>query len=101
MLSQRPVETGKCWLKYIFEHISHELKDTIVITHWDVQDNDPTYCLRFQIAGHDEESLSFTKGTLRTCGKSDNEAVRRRVEAAIRHRLAGGASYSCTDDMRP
>jgi hypothetical protein len=87
MLSQRLVETGKRWVKNVFEQISNELKDTVVIEHWDLQDNDPEYRLCFQIAEQDEETLSFTRGTLRTCGKGDHEAVRRRVEAAIRHRL--------------
>ena len=81
------LETGKRWVANIFEHISTELKDTVVLVHWDIQDNDPEYCLRFQIAGQDEERLCFTRGTLRTCGKSGKNAVRQRVEAAIRHRL--------------
>src|SRR5215813_1011395 len=87
MRSQRSVETGQCWLKHLFAHISNEVQDTVVITYWDVQDHDSAYYLRFQIAGQEEETLRFTRGTLRTCGKSDNEAVRRRVEAAIRYRL--------------
>ena len=86
-MSQRSVETGKRWVKNVFEHISNELKDTVVIVHWDVQDNDPEYRLCFQIAGQEQETLSFTRGTLRTCGKADQETVRRRVEAAIRNRL--------------
>ena len=86
-MSQRYVETGKCWVKNVFEQISNELKDTVVIVHWDLQDNDPEYRLCFQIAGQEQEALSFTRGTLRTCGKADEEPVRRRVEAAIRKRL--------------
>jgi hypothetical protein len=86
-MSQTYVEAGKRWLKNIFEQISNELKDTVVLVHWDFQDNDPAYRLCFQIAGQEEETLSFTRGTLRSCGKSDEEAVRRRVEAAIRNRL--------------
>jgi hypothetical protein len=86
-MSQRQVETGKRWLKNIFEQISTELKDSVVLVHWELQDNDPEYRLCFQIAGQDEETLFFTRGTLRTCGKADEEAVRRRVEAAIRNRL--------------
>ena len=82
------LETGKRWVANIFEHISTELKDTVVIVHWEIQDNDPEYCLRFQIAGQDAERLSFTRGTLRTCGKSGKNAVRQRVEAVIRNRLA-------------
>jgi len=86
-MSQRLVETGKRWVKNVFERISNELKDTVVIVHWDLQDNDPEYHLCFQIAGQDEEMLSFTRGTLRTCGKPDSDAVRQRVEATIRNRL--------------
>jgi len=71
----------------MFEHISTELRDSVVIVHWEMQDNDPEYYLCFQIAGHDEERLSFTRGTLHTCGKPNHGAVRQRVEAAIRHRL--------------
>jgi hypothetical protein len=59
----------------------------VALAQWDVQDNDSEYRLCFQIAGQDEEILSFTRGTLKTCGKSGNDAVRRRVEAAIRNRL--------------
>ena len=78
---------GKRWVKEVFEHISNELKDTVVIVHWDLQDNDPEYRLYFRIAGQDDaETLSFTRGTLKTCGKS-HDAVRRRVEANIRNRL--------------
>jgi len=86
-MSQRSVETGKRWITNSFEHISTELKDTVVLVHWELQDNDPEYRLCFQIAGQEEETLSFTRGTLRTCGKADEEAVRQRVEAAIRSRL--------------
>ena len=86
-MSQRYVATGKQWMKNVFEQISNELKDTVVIVHWELQDNDPEYRLCFQIAGQEEETLCFTRGTLRTCGKADEEAVRRRVEAAIRNRL--------------
>ena len=86
-MSERQLEIGKRWVKNVFEHISTELKDIVVIVHWDLQDNDPEYRLCFQRAGQDEETLSFTRGTLRTCGKADQEAVRRRVEAAIRNRL--------------
>ena len=86
-MSQKLVETGKRWVQNVFEQISNELKDTVVIVHWDLQDNDPEYHLCFQIVGQDEETLSFTRGILRTCGKSDHDAVRRRVEAAIRNRL--------------
>ena len=86
-MSERQLEIGKRWVKNVFEHISTELKDIVVIVHWDLQDNDPEYRLCFQRAGQDEETLSFTRGTLRTCGKGGHEAVRRRVEAAIRHRL--------------
>ena len=89
-MSQRYIDTGKCWLKNVFERISTELKDTVVLTRWNVQDNDPDYCLRFQIADQQEEALSFTRGTLRACGKGDGHTVRRRVEAAIRHRLLRG-----------
>ena len=81
------LDLGKRWVKEVFEHISNELKDTVVLVNWDVQDNDPEYRLCFQIAGQAEETLSFTRGTLRTCGRADQEAVRRRVEAAIRNRL--------------
>ena len=88
MISQRNVETGKCWLKNVFERISTELKDTVLITRWNVQDDDPVCVLHFQIAGRDEERLSFTRGTLRSCGRRDFRAVRQRVEAAIRLRLA-------------
>jgi hypothetical protein len=86
-MSERYLENGKRWMKNVFARISTEFKDTVVIVHWDLQDNDPEYRLCFQIAEQDEETLSFTRGTLRTCGKGDHEAVRRRVEAAIRHRL--------------
>jgi len=86
-MSQRSVETGTRWVKHIFAHISHELKDTVMLVHWEWQDNEPEYRLCFQIAGQEEEALSFTRGTLRTCGKADQEAVRQRVEAAIRRRL--------------
>ena len=82
------LEVGKLWVKEVFEHISTELKDIVVIVHWYLQDNDPEYRLCFRIAGQDDaETLSFTRGTLRTCGKSKKVAVRRRVEAAIRNRL--------------
>ena len=81
------LEVGKRWVKEIFAQISTELKDTVVLVHWEMQHNDPDYRLSFQIAGQEEETLSFTRGTLRTCGKADEEAVRRRVEAAIRNRL--------------
>ena len=81
------LEKGERWIKEVFEHISNELKDTVEIVHWELQDNDPEYHLCFLIAGQDEQTLSFTRGTLRTCGKSDEEAVRRRVEATIRNRL--------------
>ena len=81
------VEIGKRWVHHAFERISAELKETVVLVHWEMQDHDPAYCLRFQIAGYDAETLSFTRGTLRTCGKSGKNAVRQRVEAAIRHRL--------------
>jgi hypothetical protein len=86
-MSERQLETGKRWVKNIFEQISDELKDTVVLVHWDFQENDSEYHLCFQIAGQDEETLSFTRGTLRTCGKSDEETVRRRVETTIRNRL--------------
>ncbi len=74
-------------MKDVFERLCHELKDTVVIEHWDLQEDDLAYHLCFQIAGQDKETLSFTRGTLRTCGKADQKAVRQRVEAAIRHRL--------------
>jgi hypothetical protein len=90
-MSQKLVETGKCWVQNAFEQISNELKNTVVIVHWDLRDNDPAYHLCFQIAGQEEETLSFTRGTLKTCGKSHHEAVRRRVEATIRNRLVGNA----------
>ena len=75
-MSQRLVETGKRWVQNVFEQISNELKDTVVIVHWDLQDNDPEYRLCFQLAGQDEETLSFTRGTLRTCGNPHHDAVR-------------------------
>ena len=81
------LETGKRWVKNVFEHVSNELKDTVVLVHWELQDNDPEYRLCFQIAGQDAEMLTFTRGTLRACGRADYEAVHRRVEAAIRNRL--------------
>ena len=86
-MSQKYIETGKCWVKNAFEHISTELTDTVVLVHWEFQDNDPEYRLCFQLAGQDAETLSFTRGTLKSCGKADQQAVRRRVEAAIRNRL--------------
>lgn len=92
MISQEDVETGKSWLKNAFEQISAELGGVIVIAHWDVQEEEPAYLLRFQIAGQDEERLCFTRGTLRSCGRRDFRAVRQRVEAAIRLRLTRGAT---------
>src|SRR5262249_11356401 len=89
---QNHVDTGKHWVQNAFERISTELKDTVVRVRWEFQENAPEYRLYFQIAGQDEETLVYTRGTLRTCGKSDNEAVRRRVEAAIRSRLTRGAT---------
>jgi hypothetical protein len=86
-VENRQVENGKRWMQNTFERLSHELKDTVVIEHWDLQEDDLAYRLCFQIAGQDEERLSFTRGTLRTCGKADEKAVRQRVETAIRHRL--------------
>ena len=70
-MSERQLETDKRWVKNVFEHISTELKDIVVIVHWDLQDSDPEYRLCFQRAGQDEETLSFTRGTLRTCGKAE------------------------------
>ena len=93
-MSERYLENGKRWMKNVFEQISNELKDTVVIVHWDLQDHDPEYRLCFQIAGQNEEALFFTRGTLRTCGKADEEAVRRRVEAAIRNRLVPLPSHN-------
>jgi len=81
------VETGKRWVADMFEHIRTELRESVVIVHWEMQDNDPEYSLRFQIAGQDEERLSFTRGTLSTCGRPNHGAVRQRVEATIRGRL--------------
>jgi hypothetical protein len=92
-MSERYLENGKRWLKNAFEHISAELRDTVVIVHWDLQDHDPEYRLCFQIAGQEQETLSFTRGTLRTCGKADEEGVRRRVEVAIRNRLVSLAKH--------
>jgi hypothetical protein len=86
-MPQKQVDLGKRWVRHVFEHISTELKETVVVAHWDWQENDPAYCLRFQVAGHDEERLFFTRGTLSTCGRPNHGAVRQRVEAAIRHRL--------------
>lgn len=81
------VETGKRWVAHIFEHISTELRDSVVLVHWEMQDNDPEYCLRFQLAGQAEQRLFFTRGTLSTCGRPNHGAVRQRVEATIRSRL--------------
>ena len=86
-MSQRHVEIGKRWMKNLFEQISIELKDTVVLVHWEMQDNDPEYRLCFQLAGQDVETLSFTRGTLNTCGRLNHGAVRERVEATIRNRL--------------
>jgi len=84
---KNPVETGKRWVQNAFEHIRTELKDPVVIVHCDWQDNDPEYRLCFQVAGQDKEILSFSRGTLLTCGRPNHGAVRQRIEAAIRHRL--------------
>jgi hypothetical protein len=86
------VETGKRWVEEVFEHISTERRDSVAIVRCTWQDNDPEYHLRFQIAGQDEETLSFTRGTLKTCGKSGHNAVRQRIEAAIRERLTRRAT---------
>ena len=43
-MSQKLVETGKRWVQNVFEQISNEFKDTVVIVHWDLQDNDPEHC---------------------------------------------------------
>ena len=65
-MSERYVENGKRWVKNIFAEINTELKDTVVLVHWDLQDHDPEYRLCFQIAGQEQETLCFTRGTLRT-----------------------------------
>src|SRR5262245_35677623 len=39
------LEVGKRWVKNAFEQISDELKDTVVLVHWDFQENDPEYHL--------------------------------------------------------
>jgi hypothetical protein len=64
----------------------------VVIVHWEMQDTDTACRLCFHIAGQEEEALSFTRGTLKTCGKSGKNAVRQRVEAAIRSRLTRRAT---------
>ncbi len=92
MISQWYVETGKSWLKNAFEHISAEVGSTIVIAHWDVQEEDPAYVLHFQVMGQDKETFPITKGTLKSCGRRDFQAVRQRVEAAIRLRLTRGTA---------
>jgi hypothetical protein len=92
MISQEYVENGKCWLINVFEQISAELGGVIVIAHWEAQEDDPAYLLRFQIAEQDEETFPITKGTLRSCARRDFHAVRQRVEAAIRLRLTRSAT---------
>jgi len=81
------VETGKRWVEEVFAHISTELRESVAIMRCTWQENDPEYRLCFQIAGQDEETLSFTRGTLSTCGRPNHGAVRQRVEATIRSRL--------------
>src|SRR5262249_55730547 len=80
-------ETGKRWVQNAFERISTELRDPVVIVYCGWQENDPEYRFCFQITGHDEEALSFTRGTLKSCGKGGHSAVRQKIEAAIRDRL--------------
>ena len=35
-MSERYLENGKRWLKNVFEHISTELRDTVVLVHWEL-----------------------------------------------------------------
>jgi hypothetical protein len=89
-MSQKRVETGKRWIANVFEQISHELQDDVIIEHWSLEDKDPEYRLCFQIAGQNEhDSIAFTRGTLATCGNRhpSSGSVRSRVEATIRNRL--------------
>ena len=81
------VDTGKRWVEEVFAHISTELRESVAIVRCTWQENDPEYRLCFQLAGHEEEALSFTRGTLSTCGRPNHGAVRHRVEATIRSRL--------------
>ena len=82
------VEAGKRWIEQVFERLSQELLVASWVWVWVA--NDPDYCFCFQLVGQDErEALTFTRGTLTTCGNPSrgHAAVRRRVEAAMRTRL--------------